>query len=89
MKIRIARHTSCLISVSEFYTMVLGFEMLGSFKDHKGYDGIFLGLPGKDWHLEYTCNGRKPNHVSDADDLLVLYPDDDIAYNRIMASLKS
>lgn len=49
-------------------------EVLGQFEDHNGYDGIFLGYTETDWHLEFTSNDSKPQHSTDDDDLLVLYP---------------
>ncbi|GAB3925578.1 VOC family protein [Mucilaginibacter myungsuensis] len=75
MKLRVARHTTDLGKIKAFYIDILGFELLGSFEAHDGYDGIFIGLPGKDWHLEFTVSADAPVHKPDEDDLLVLYPD--------------
>lgn len=73
MKFRYARHTNALQPIIDFYTHVMGFEVLGNFENHAGYDGVFLGLPGNDWHLEFTCSEQAPQHQADADDLLVFY----------------
>ncbi len=75
MKFRSARHTDNLLPIISFYRNVLGLEILGDFKDHDGYDGVFLGIPGAGWHLEFTTSAEKVNHEPDDDDLLVFYPD--------------
>src|SRR3954469_23607812 len=74
MKFRAARHTDNLSPIIAFYTEVLGLTILGDFKDHDGYDGVFLGLPGADWHLEFTTSDEPAQHKPDEDDLLVFYP---------------
>lgn len=74
MKFRSARHTNNLTPIIAFYTEIVGLSVLGNFKDHDGYDGVFLGLPGADWHLEFTTSTEPANHKPDEDDLLVFYP---------------
>ncbi|MCJ8211622.1 VOC family protein [Mucilaginibacter sp. RS28] len=76
MKLRVARHTASLQPVVDFYCSVLGLQVLGSFNDHDGYDGVFLGLPGLGWHLEFTQSSEEPVHQPDEDDLLVFYLSD-------------
>ena len=61
MVFRVARHTNNLEALSEFYTKVLNLQVLGEFKDHDHYDGIFIGLEAENWHLEFT----KPNEIAD------------------------
>ncbi|NCD71869.1 VOC family protein [Mucilaginibacter agri] len=73
MKFRIARHTNNLVPIIHFYKVLLGLSTLGEFKDHDGYDGVFLGLIGSDWHLEFTTSKEAPDHKPDEDDLLVFY----------------
>ncbi|MCB0477243.1 MAG: VOC family protein [Crocinitomicaceae bacterium] len=73
MKLRYARHTNNLVSLVQFYTKIIGLEVIGEFKDHDGYDGVFLGIIGKDWHLEFTSSNEKVLHQSDPDDLIVFY----------------
>ena len=75
MKFRIARHTNNLTPLIAFYKNILGFEILGQFTGHDGYDGVFIGLPQADWHLEFTVSADAPNHEPDEDDLLVFYAD--------------
>ncbi|BBI65852.1 hypothetical protein PKHYL_00430 [Psychrobacter sp. KH172YL61] len=45
MKFRYARHTNNLGTLIDFYQNIIGLEKLGGFKDHNGYDGVFLGFP--------------------------------------------
>ncbi len=75
MHLRVARHTTNLQAITNFYTQLLGLEVLGSFNDHDGYDGVFLGTPEQDWHLEFTTSAKPPSHQPDEDDLLVFYVD--------------
>jgi catechol 2,3-dioxygenase-like lactoylglutathione lyase family enzyme len=73
MKFRIARHTTNLNRIIDFYGRVLGLKVLGEFKEHHNYDGVFMGLPGEGWHLEFTVSDSCPKHQPDDDDLLVFY----------------
>ena len=73
MKFRVARHTSKIDTIINFYHSILGFDILGSFENHDGYDGVFLGLKDENWHLEFTISETSPNHHPDEDDLLVFY----------------
>jgi hypothetical protein len=83
MKLRIARHTNDFAPLVEFYCGALGLEQLGEFRDHDGYDGIFLGKEGADWHLEFTKSDEAPNHHPDDDDLLVFYTSSEEEYNEL------
>lgn len=73
MTFRVARHTINLAPIIYFYKDLLGLTILGDFKDHDGYDGVFIGLQGADWHLEFTVSNQAPQHQPDDDDLLVFY----------------
>lgn len=73
MKFRYARHTNNMKSIIEFYTKVIGLEILGKFENHSNYNGVFLGLPNFDWHLEFTESNDTANHNPDEDDLIVFY----------------
>ncbi|WP_262151297.1 VOC family protein [Chryseobacterium foetidum] len=88
MQFRYARHTQKLESLIYFYTSVLNFEILGEFKNHDNYDGVFLGIKGQNWHLEFTQNGEKPNSKFDEDDTLVFYPESNEDYRKILDNLK-
>jgi catechol 2,3-dioxygenase-like lactoylglutathione lyase family enzyme len=77
--LRVARPTDDLEAVVKFYRDGLGFEVLGEFNDHDGFDGVMLGHWGAGYHLEFT---RKKGHTAGRapteDNLLVFYlPDRD------------
>ncbi len=46
MELRVARHTERLDEVVAFYRDGLGLPEIGGFRDHDGYDGVFLAVPG-------------------------------------------
>ncbi|TCC96394.1 VOC family protein, partial [Pedobacter psychroterrae] len=73
MKFRLARHTTDLNKIQGFYQAILGLDLLSSFNNHNGYDGIFLGKHNASWHLEFTISREEPNHITDEDDFLVFY----------------
>jgi len=73
MTFRYARHTNDLNAITNFYINILGLESLGGFEGHSNYNGVFLGLPNLNWHFEFTESNEKPDHISDDDDLIVLY----------------
>lgn len=88
MRFRIARHTNNLEPLINFYTNYLGLELLGEFKNHSFYDGVFLGKKDLDWHLEFTMSDEKANHIFDEDDLLVFYPSDQEEFLKIIDRFK-
>ena len=89
MQFRAARHTNRLEAITQFYTSGLGLEVLGSFEDHEGYNGVFIGKRGLPWHLEFTSSEEEATHTPDADDLLVLYPDTQAEVDAIEQRLKA
>jgi catechol 2,3-dioxygenase-like lactoylglutathione lyase family enzyme len=84
MKLRVARHTTDLKPITGFYRDILGLEVIGQFKDHDGYDGVFLGDKNADWHLEFTMSNELPKHTPDEDDFLVFYPVSADEYDSIV-----
>jgi catechol 2,3-dioxygenase-like lactoylglutathione lyase family enzyme len=84
MQLRVARHTSNLNLITNFYTRLLGLQVLGDFTGHAGYDGVFLGLPDTGWHLEFTTSDELPDHQPDEDDLLVFYADNKTGYQKLI-----
>jgi GNAT superfamily N-acetyltransferase len=87
MKVRIARHTERLDEVVRFYRDGIGLPEMDSFRDHDGYDGVFLALPGTGTHLELTTGGRHPAPEPHPESLLVLYLGDDAAVRAVAARL--
>jgi hypothetical protein len=56
------------------YCEGLRLSVLSSFRDHDGFDGIMMGLPGADYHLEFTtCANHATSSTPDPEDLLVFY----------------
>jgi catechol 2,3-dioxygenase-like lactoylglutathione lyase family enzyme len=53
-KLRVARSTDRLEEVVAFYAKGLGLRKLAAFEDHAGFDGVMLGSPQADYHLEFT-----------------------------------
>lgn len=83
MILRYARHTNRLQELESFYTEIAGLEKLGSFKNHNGYDGIFLGHKYANWHLEFTASKDFPKSKFDDDDMLVFYVNSKIELSTI------
>ena len=72
--LRIARPTGDLELVACMYREALGFEELGSFRDHDGFSGVMLGHAGHGYNLELTSErGAPPPPRPDPDHLLVFY----------------
>jgi ribosomal protein S18 acetylase RimI-like enzyme len=75
--VRIARPTDQLDEVVRFYREGLGLPELDRFAGHAGYRGVLLGLPGTQYHLEFTQHDHgSPGPAPSRDNLLVLYFDD-------------
>jgi len=72
--LRIARPSDHLEEIVAMYCAGLGLEELGSFRDHDGFDGVMLGIPGADHHFEFTRQrGREASRAPTAENLLVFY----------------
>ena len=71
--LRIARPTDRLSEVVAFYKQ-LGFDELGRFADHEGFDGVMLGHADAGYHLEFThARGHQAGSVPTTENLLVFY----------------
>jgi ribosomal protein S18 acetylase RimI-like enzyme len=88
MQLRVARHTQRLKEVVAFYRDGLGLPEVGGFKDHDGYTGVFLALPGTDVHLELTSGGAHGAPTPHPESLLVLYIGDERAMREIAVRLR-
>ncbi|MDM5154925.1 VOC family protein [Bacillus sp. DX1.1] len=77
VQFRIARPTDKFEEVIKFYEEGLGLKRIGEFQNHEGYDGVMLGLPDVEYHLEFTkhINGS-PCPAPTKDNLLVFYMPD-------------
>ncbi|MCP3165891.1 VOC family protein [Myxococcus sp. QH3KD-4-1] len=73
-KLRVARPTRSLATVVRFYREGLGFELVGGFEDHAGFDGVMLGQVGTPYHLEFTVErGHEAPRAPSPEHLLVFY----------------
>ena len=88
LRVRWARPTDRLEACVAFYGDGIGLEELGRFEGHAGYDGVLLGLPDSDYHLELTSHvDGSPCPAPTADNLLVLYLDSRAAAESLAARL--
>lgn len=86
--LRIARPVGDLALARMCYGRGLGLQVIGEFADHEGFDGVMLGLPGADWHLEFTQNRAHPVAPRPTvEDLLVLYLPDGPTWQRACADM--
>jgi hypothetical protein len=88
MQLRIARHTDRLDEVVAFYRDGLGLAEIGGFRDHDGYDGVFLEVPGTGAHLEFTSGGEHRAPEPHPESLLVLYLGDDAQVRAVADRLR-
>ena len=71
--LRVARPTDNLVQIAQMYQKGFGFELLGEFYDHEGFDGI-IGHPCHSYHLEFTHHrGTAVGRAPTQDNLLVFY----------------
>src|ERR1700751_1997431 len=87
MQVRVARHTDRLEDAVAFYREGIGLPVIGEFRGHAGYDGVFLALPGTGAHLELTTGGGHGAPPPHPETLLVLYLGDEEAVERAVARL--
>lgn len=82
-KIRIARPTDNLATISQMYIDGLGFKLLGHFDDHDGFDGAIIGHEQHLYHLEFTHHRRTAvGKAPTQDNLLVFYLPDEVAWQE-------
>lgn len=87
MQLRVARHTEQLDEVVSFYRDGVGLAEIGGFRDHDGYDGVFLAVPGTGAHLELTAGGGRSAPQPHSESLLVLYLGDEQAVQAVALRL--
>lgn len=65
---------SDLARAQAMYCRGLGFRVIGSFRDHGGFDGVMVGLAGASYHFEFTyCRDHPLDAAPSAEDLAVFY----------------
>lgn len=87
MQLRVARHTERLDELVAFYRDGIGLPEIGGFRDHEGYDGVFLAIPGAEAHLELTSGGDRSAPAPHPETLLVLYLGGEPAVREILDRL--
>ncbi len=87
MTFRFARHTNNLEQLKSFYIDILGLELLGGFENHNGYDGVFIGKPNENWHLEFTKSDEIVTFNFGEEDILVFYPNTKLEFELIHDNL--
>ena len=87
MQLRVARHTERLAELVRFYRDGLGLVEVGGFRDHDGYNGVFLEVPESGAHLELTAGGGHGTPVAHPESLLVLYLGDERAVQAVSTRL--
>jgi catechol 2,3-dioxygenase-like lactoylglutathione lyase family enzyme len=87
VQLRVARHTERLDEVVAFYRDGIGLTEIGGFRDHDGYDGVFLAVPGAAAHIELTAGGGHRAPQPHPESLLVLYLGDEAAVRTVASRL--
>jgi catechol 2,3-dioxygenase-like lactoylglutathione lyase family enzyme len=88
--LRVARPSNDIMRASRFYTDGLGFEVLATFADHQGFDGVVLGHSNYPWHIELTHQHNAT--VADAptkEHLLVIYLPDRMDWEFAIERLRA
>lgn len=90
VQVRVARPTDKLAEVVRFYNEGLGLVVIDGFEGHDGYDGVMLGLPGREYHLEFTQHEHgSPCPAPSKDNLLVFYMPDKAALEAVVERLRT
>ena len=87
--LRVARACSDLAQARRFYLDGLGLQVLGEFADHDGFDGLIVGAPGAEWHLELVVERGARLQPPSVEDLLVLYEPDRAAFEARVQRLRA
>jgi catechol 2,3-dioxygenase-like lactoylglutathione lyase family enzyme len=89
LHLRVARPSDNLDAVVKFYRDGLGFTVLYEFTDHDDFDGVMLGHPGAEYHLEFTRKeGHKAGKAPTEENLLVFYFPDDAEWKRAVDQME-
>jgi hypothetical protein len=73
-QLRIARPVGDLTQTVTMYCRGLRLQVIGSFENHKGFDGVMLGTVGASYHFEFTyCRSHPVVPAPTREDLCVFY----------------
>lgn len=88
--LRVARPTDDLQPLLTFYRDGLGLELLASFEDHQGFDGVILGRSEAPYHFEFTHHrGQRVGKAPTQDHLLVMYLPDRSEWKAAVARMNA
>jgi catechol 2,3-dioxygenase-like lactoylglutathione lyase family enzyme len=86
--LRIARPVGNLARSADMYCRGLGLQVVGSFENHEGFDGVMLGVGGASYHFEFTqCRARHIAPSPTPEDLVVLYMPVEAEWQAACASM--
>ena len=86
--LRIARPVTNLARTTDMYSRGLDLRVLASFEDHHGFDGVMLGVPGAQYHFEFTHSRHHPVSPSPTvEDLAVFYIPDEAGWQTTCATM--
>jgi catechol 2,3-dioxygenase-like lactoylglutathione lyase family enzyme len=86
--LRIARPVGNLARSAAMYCRGLGLQVVGSFENHEGFDGVMLGVEGVSYHFEFTqCRTRHIAPSPTPEDLVVLYMPVEAEWQAACASM--
>ena len=87
---KINNPTDHLDKVVHFYKDGLGLEIIASFDDHDGFDGVMLGKKGAPYHLEFTHKrGHETARAPGPDNLLVFYLPDKTEWQQAVDRMRN
>jgi catechol 2,3-dioxygenase-like lactoylglutathione lyase family enzyme len=88
--LRVARATDDLSALVGFYRDGLGFQVIYEFRDHAGFDGVMLALPGAPYHLEFTrAAAHRAGRAPGPENLLVFFLPQAAAYRAANARMEA
>ena len=70
---RVARPTRDLSRIRRFYEVAVGLEVIWTFNDHDGFDGVVFGSPEAKWQLEIVGTPHEISPRPTIEDALVLF----------------
>lgn len=87
--LRVARPSHDLERLLRFYRDGLGFEVLASFENHDGVDGVMLGHSQMGYHLEFTHTpGERAGRAPTQENLLVFYLPERAEWQALLDRMK-
>lgn len=90
LRLRIARPVRDLARSVAQYRQGLELAELGRFDNHAGFDGVMLGIPGADYHFEFTrCRTHPVAPAPTPEDLVVFYLPDPVSWQAACRRMRA